>query len=267
MISLNLSYSYTELTGEMKKLQKEFPMEIALKSIGISHEGREIPMLILGKGQRCTVVTGGVHGRENINPVVLIKMAQDYAEKLKSCQSLKKEKVFLVPLLNPDGYEIARSKDAQWKNNARNVDINRNFPSASWESKWPGDFPGSEAETQAFMNLCLEISPQGYIDYHSRGNSIFYYRKAMDRLYNQKQKQLAMALASVSGYTLMEPQGEIDENDSGGNTVHFFSEVLRKPAITIETAGDEEAFPLRTALQGEVYENIKDTLYVFLDEL
>lgn len=267
MIDLSCEYSYAELLEEMKNLQMAYPMDLAFKSIGVSEEGREIPMLILGNGERSTIITGGVHGRENKNPAVLIRMADDYVSRLNNHPKLQQEKLFLIPLLNPDGYEIARLRDVSWKNNGCDVDINRNFPSVTWKQKKQGDFPASEAETRAFMDLCKAVNPQGYIDYHSRGNSIFYYRAAMDNLYNQKQKQIAIALSKSTGYTLEEPSNEINKNDSGGNTVHFFSEIFKKPAITIETVREEEPFPLRIGLQWEIYEAVKETFFVFLKAL
>ncbi len=271
MIELNKDYSYDELIIQMKRLQKAYAPVITMDSIGVTREKRVIPMFIFGSGRtnrdKKLVVTGGVHGRERINPVVLIKMAGDYCKKMVSGTLNEEERsgiIYMVPLLNPDGYEIAGREDILWKGNGQGVDINRNFPAASWKKKFTGDKPESELETAALIKLFHQVNPDGYLDYHSRGKSIFYYREAMDELYNQRQRYLGERLSQITGYALEEPTNEIDSGDSGGNTVHYFSEVFRKPAITIETVADEELFPLNSILQESTYEEIKDTAFAFL---
>lgn len=256
-------YSYLEILQYLLHLQEKYPDKLTLKSIGWTFDRRSIPMLVFGSGKKKIVATGGVHGRESINPVVLIQMAEDYLVQKDTILN-RKGCIYMVPLLNPDGYEIARNKHVLWKNNANGIDINRNFPSRTFREKWEDDQPGSETETKALMKLFYQVNPDGYLDYHSRGKSIYYYRSQMNNAYNAKQLRIAKALAFSTGYALEEPEQEIEENDSGGNTVHFFSECFDKPAITIETVADEEQFPLNAKCQQETYREIKDTLTVFL---
>jgi protein MpaA len=73
--------------------------------------------------------------------------------------------VAIVPAVNRDG--LARNH----KNNARDVDLNRNFPSRNWVREHPagydpGPAPLSEPETQALAKLIDELAPRVIVAVH-----------------------------------------------------------------------------------------------------
>ena len=74
--------------------------------------------------------------------------------------------VWLVHDLNPDG--SARGT----RQNARGVDLNRNFPAGwraagqPWDTYFPGRRPLSEPETRAIAGLILRIRPETTIWFH-----------------------------------------------------------------------------------------------------
>ena len=197
------------------------------------------------------------------------------SEQIDLLEFFEEYSIYMVPLVNPDGYMIAQRgfhmihndelreeaiakniPHEQWKFNSRGIDINRNFPSRNWVKKFDEDEAASEAETKALIRLFHEVDSSAYIDYHSRGNEIFYFRKQLGEEYNRRQLCIAKRLAKVTGYSLIEPKDEIGAEDTGGNTVHYYSETFERPAITIETVPEEEDFPLYIGYQEITYQQI-----------
>lgn len=286
-ITLNKPYYYNNLVKDATLLSIAYPDVLKVETVGCTVSNRSILMFKLGHGKRGILLTGGVHGRESINSVAMMAMLEEYAYALSNPteQALFGEKwridigeffeeftLYAIPLLNPDGYMIALSgfnmihneeqfraaKESgicyqDWKYNQCMVDINRDFPSKLWRPKFTGDTPGSQLETKALMKLMTELTTEAYIDYHSRGDEIYYYRSQMSEAYNERQYTYAKKLSLATGYQLVAPELEIDPGDTGGNTVHFYSEQTGMPAFTIETVPEEEHFPLSIQYQRTVY--------------
>ncbi|MFT4144117.1 MAG: M14 family zinc carboxypeptidase [Mobilitalea sp.] len=190
--------------------------------------------------------------------------------------------ILFVPLLNPDGYMISLNgfesiqdislrqicismniSREEWKFNARGVDINRNFPSKLWKPKSEEDTVASENETQILIKLMKEYRTRGFLDFHSRGKQIYYYRSMMPESYNNQQLEIANRLMQITNYELMPPENEIDSGDTGGNTVHYYSEYFLKPALTIETVDEEAVFPLELHYRYSTFEELKLVILEF----
>lgn len=279
--------SFEELEQEIKKTALENP-PVSLRSFGESEDNRPLYAMEIGTGEKAVIILGGVHGRESINPAILVQIVRDIAYLLKegdpvTTELLKEYRLIFIPLLNPDGYEIARTgfsairneklrKEAmekqipyeEWKGNARGIDLNRNFPSVSYRAENAKEYAGSEAESRALIRLIRENKNAGMLDFHSRGQVIYYYRKAMGNAYNERQLRLAQYLSEESGYEPGRPEEEFAVNGIGGNTVHFYSEYTKMPAITIETVPSYAKFPLPAFWQKTVYEQIKNLPLIFL---
>ena len=225
MIALNRRYSYEDIFQGMEELSRRYPDFTVCRSIGTSHDGRDIPMMRVGLGKKTLVLTAGIHGRETVNPVLLVKMLEDYCQAFQDREErygypvqtlLNGCSVVVIPLVNPDGYEIAlrgfsvihnpvlrqlcKMKEIgwqHWKYNARGVDINRNFPCRSYIQQQLGEYPASENETQALIQVFQDYDTLGYVDFHSRGRIIYYYRQAMPFAYNQRNHKLARYLQNL----------------------------------------------------------------------
>lgn len=120
------------------------------------------------------IVWAAIHGEETSTLQVLHQLLRQADARY--CCSV------VVPVLNPDGVLLAS------RQNARGVDLNRNFPTDDWVSQssstfWPttvtrnahartqqsssGIGPASEPETQALIKLIELIEPQEAIDIHT----------------------------------------------------------------------------------------------------
>lgn len=309
IIDLNDAYySYDKFIADAKSLAGRYDTVLHYVTIGKSHDNRDIVLLKLGIGKKYMICCSGVHARETINPIVMLKIIEYYADlyihhkqqksDLKSKLNnetlhLKEEyeqmlygaciyellqtfTILFVPLLNPDGYMISldgfdaiqdknlrqkcldlRIPSTQWKYNARGIDINRNFPSKLWKSKKDNDYPASENETTALINLFHTYKTKGFLDFHSRGKQIYYYRSMMSEIYNKNQLEIASRLMTITNYELMPPEEEVESGDAGGNTVHYYSEYFRKPALTIETVDEDAEFPLNISYRFSTFEELK----------
>lgn len=309
-----VNYTYDKFLTDSKKLAGRYSNIIQNVTIGSSHDNRDIVLLKLGLGDKYIICTGGVHGRESINTIVLMKIIEYYAiiymnyigQKGDFFQQLSERHsdfeneyehmifencmhellhtytILFIPLLNPDGYMISlygyqtirdeklreraiakKLPHAIWKYNARGVDINRNFPSKLWKPKTPNDYAPSEDETKALIAVFHQYRTKGFIDFHSRGKEIFYHRRMLSNPYNEKQLYIAQRLKDITDYRIVSPQHEIEQGDSGGNTVHYYSEHFIKPAITIETVEEEASFPLDIKYRKSTFEELKLLIFNF----
>jgi len=285
MVSLDKMYTYEELTREMAEIGKEYSDILRYDIIGRSHDNRDIAMLTLGQGSQYLICTGGVHGRESVNPAVLIHTIAKYCKVYRHAGDqdsqypvyhlLTRYAICFIPLLNPDGYSIALEgfeaihnptlrhtckmlniPHQEWKFNGRGVDINRNFPCVSYMRQGLMGYPGSENETKILMDVFRDFPSVAYQDFHSRGKLIYYHRSAMPPVYNKESYKLALYIQVVTGYMLGTKEDEFETSVSGGNTVNYYSEYYKKPAITIETVEDEAVFPLVSDYQEETFKEI-----------
>jgi protein MpaA len=132
-----------------------------VETIGRSVEGRALRAIVLGdrEAERRILVVGCIHGNECAGIRATRRLARLGTPPDGSV-------IWIVHQLNPDG---ARRGVRQ---NARGVDLNRNFRAAwraggrPWDGEYPGPRPFSEPETRAIRRLVLRIRPHVTIWYH-----------------------------------------------------------------------------------------------------
>lgn len=127
--------------------------------IGRSAEGRPIRAFRVGErsSARKALVVGSMHGDEPAGLRVV--------DALRGARVTNVD-LWVVPTINPDGLRARR------RQNARGVDLNRNFPyrwrraGRRWSSYYSGPRPLSEPETRAVKRLTRELRPTVSIWYH-----------------------------------------------------------------------------------------------------
>jgi protein MpaA len=137
------------------------PAPLVAKSevIGRSVRGRPIRLLERGSDAsgRVVLVVGCIHGDEPSGLAITRRLAR---------ASPRRYKLWILPVLNPDG------RAAGTRQNARGVDLNRNFRARwraagrPWDAEYPGPRPFSEPETRIARRLILRLRPDLTIWYH-----------------------------------------------------------------------------------------------------
>ncbi|CAL2030126.1 unnamed protein product [Caenorhabditis brenneri] len=193
--------SLDEIHSEMKRLKKEYPTMITLIDIGQSHENRTLlVMKITGKrnplGSKISMwIDGGIHAREWISPATAMYIAHElilgYENDATVAKLMDHIDFYILPVMNPDGYEYSREKNRMWRKNrspakchrqtfstvcCSGVDLNRNFDwfwastgssSDPCHDTYHGSSAFSEPESQAVRDFLEQNTPEAFISLHS----------------------------------------------------------------------------------------------------
>ncbi|PSN31889.1 Carboxypeptidase B [Blattella germanica] len=154
-------YRYEEINTFVETLATRYPTKLKVRKIGNSSEGRDVKVVQLssgGSGKRPVIfVLAGIHASDRVTPALGLYIVQQLLFNNKNKDLVDYVDWFVLPLLNPDGYEYRRLKDSQWIKSRSNssgtncigVSLDRNF-----DFHWNGPF--SEPETIAVRNLIME---------------------------------------------------------------------------------------------------------------
>jgi carboxypeptidase T len=203
-------YTYTEMNTKMDALVAAYPLIVSKFSIGNSYQGRPIWCIKISdnattdeSGEPEVLYQGLQHAREAIGGTSLIffmqYLGENYGLDSRVTDLVNTRELFIIPCLNPDGYEYNRTTNPSggglWRKNRRvnsggsvGVDLNRNWSvdwancagatsscgsaSQSSDTYW-GTSPFSEPETNALKsfitsrNFILGIDQHCYGPYYS----------------------------------------------------------------------------------------------------
>lgn len=245
------TYDYRTLTDELTTFRNNYP-NIPVFSIGKSIENRELFTIKLGIGSRRVLFHGAHHGMEWLTARLLMEFALNLASESseKINYLLKKNTLYLIPMVNPDGIEIAKT-GIFWQANARGVDLNHNYD-ALWHcsklaevehgitgpgpTRFSGLYPESEPETKALANFTRQNFFDLTLSFHSQGEVIYWdfcgYAPEESHIYLDR-------FEAVSPYRRDIPDGIA----SYGGYKDWFLQTFKKPGFTIEIGLGKNPLP------------------------
>lgn len=254
-------YTHGQMLTDLQSFVSTYPELAAVEVLGQSAEGRDIPVLRLGKEDAMyhVLLHGSIHGREHITTWLLMALADHQLS-----QGLPEDICFhIIPMVNPDGVHISQTgtlNDAQkaiyqrdrakkytdqeertyasrWKANGQGIDLNRSF-SAGWEKLkgrqepsselYPGTQPFDAVEAQLLRDYTTNRAFAATISMHSTG-SIIYYDYGKKEPVNGLSKSFALAVRELTGYRLV-GQSTVD----GAGYKDWVIEELEIPSLTLE---------------------------------
>ncbi len=294
-------HTFSEAVTWMDDLHALYPDVIGSRwSLGWSHEGNDIWCFRVSdnpevdeEGETEVLFDGVHHAREVMTSEMVIMLAeylgeQYYAGAPDIVQLLQENEIYMVPIVNPDGFLYNESTDplggGMWRKNRRNngggsygVDNNRNYP-YEWGCEYGssgdpnaetyrGPSPGSEPETQAIMQLInahdfvtrqsfhsyseLTLYPWGYTTDDTPDEDIF--------------REMAAAMVQYNGYVPGQP-GDVLYDVCGGSFDWDYGEQVQHTKIfgfTNEIGNSSDGFwPPDSRRQDLFEDNLWPSLYM-----
>jgi len=166
--------NYNESIEYCKKLDKASPF-ISYYSFGVSHEGRELPLLVVSneknyspalqrKSKKALImIQCGIHAGEIDGKDAMLMLVRDIVINKKYPDLLNNVNLLIIPIFNVDGHEKISPynrinqngpKEMGWRVNALNLNLNRDYLKAE------------TIEMKSWLKLFNEWMPDFFIDCH-----------------------------------------------------------------------------------------------------
>jgi carboxypeptidase T len=186
-------HDFQAIHARLEWLAAEHPELVSLSVIGSSIEGRPLLAMQIGGRDEAAVpmlINGGQHAREWIAAMVPICITERLIGGYETDAALRAfvdgTRLWVVPVVNPDGYQYSWNADRYWRKNRRDdhgVDLNRNFGIAfggegsstnKRSQTYRGPHAFSEPETAALRHLVRRESIAVHIDFHAYGQLLLH---------------------------------------------------------------------------------------------
>jgi hypothetical protein len=228
---------------EIFAIEAANPDIVNVTVIGTSWEGRDIHMIKVSDNVTADetepeiCIMGMHHAREWMSVEVpmyyLNHLVNNYGSDGRATWMVNNREIFLIPIVNPDGYVFSQAQEVQnmWRKNRRDngditygVDNNRNYNGSQnndSDGEWGGvgashttnheDYCGpsafSEPENQAIRDLIISRDFRITLSYHSFGRDIYWpwgYSTGVQAPDDYYLKAIAQNMSSINGYTPMQ---------------------------------------------------------------
>eukprot|EP00002_Diphylleia_rotans_P037092 TRINITY_DN8254_c0_g1_i1.p1 TRINITY_DN8254_c0_g1~~TRINITY_DN8254_c0_g1_i1.p1 ORF type:complete len:470 (-),score=84.12 TRINITY_DN8254_c0_g1_i1:190-1599(-) len=150
---VNRYHDYNELTNLIRNVSATYPSVCKSFTIGKSVENRELWGMKISDNVESNeaepefLYVGNMHGDETVGREVLIRLIEVLCSQYSTSARIKSlvdaTDIYIIPSMNPDGFERGR------RYNANGVDLNRNFPDQYRPTM--GSTP-AQPETRAIMD-------------------------------------------------------------------------------------------------------------------
>jgi carboxypeptidase T len=184
---------YNAITDHLRELAALAPDRVALHALGASIDSRPIWALRIGghaSDATPMLIDGTQHAREWIAAMVTTcvadRLVRDYDRDPAIRTFVDHTALWVVPVVNPDGYQYSWATDRFWRKNRRaghGVDLNRNF-SVAWggagssrnerAENYRGEYAFSEPESIAVRDLAKREHVALHVDFHAYGQLVLY---------------------------------------------------------------------------------------------
>lgn len=198
---------------------------------GHSVQGRSLLAYVFGEGGTTILFTGAIHGNEISSSYLMSNWINELEANARRLPAGRR--IVVIPEVNPDGVA------AGTRNNANNVDLNRNYNVSDWVSDITDTYgnpiphgggvqPMSEPETKALAAYTSRLRPRLTMSFHSIGGLV---------IANQagNSSTLASRYASITGYRNATGQSsQTFEYAISGTYDDWIAERLGLPSVLVE---------------------------------
>lgn len=251
-------HTYASLASDLERLAAEHPGLARLASIGQSRAGLELWMLEVGNlsdpglaAKPAMYLDAAHHGNEALSLEAAYLFAalllEGYGSDAEARALVEGARLFVVPLVNPDG------KAANTRQNAALVNLNRNYP-FHWNERgtgplgtpnYAGPAPASEPETQANIGAFVEASPLVYASLHAGSYDVVrpFGHAPEEGLPDEGLYANLLAFAEAQGLPSRWPSGSGESIDWAYGARGVFSVLLEVYEHPVRPPGTPQALP------------------------
>uniref|UniRef100_A0A6G1SNG7 Carboxypeptidase M n=1 Tax=Aceria tosichella TaxID=561515 RepID=A0A6G1SNG7_9ACAR len=171
LMRIELDYhNYDAMTNLLREASVRFPDLVQLETIGQSVQGRELWVVKVSSNvhedkllKPNVKLVANMHGNEAIGRELLLQLlvylVNSYPRNSQVKYLLDNTNIYLMPSMNPDGFEMSREGDCahgRGRANANGFDLNRNFPDFFAAKKYK---PANEQPETRAMRIWIDRIP------------------------------------------------------------------------------------------------------------